>query len=105
MSPDHAVPTFRIVLLAMPQTFQLFVLQKCLPLSYTYVGDLLEVVETPSTENLESLEESVQGFVRSRPEFKFLGEDIDDVSFVVYQVRRQWIPIEPLNRGSLASYP
>jgi len=77
----------------------MFVLQKHSPQSHTYVGDLRPAPNTPPTETVESLTETVCGYIKSRPEFKSWGEDVDDIGFAVHQVRRKQIPLKPLNRG------
>jgi hypothetical protein len=41
---------------------------------------------------VESLTETIQQYIKPRPELKSWGEDIDDIDFVVHQVRRQQTP-------------
>jgi len=69
----------------MSQTFRLFVLHKLSPQSHTYIGAIEHVVEAPSI-TVESLEDVVQDYIRSRQEFKSWSED-EDIGLVVYKVR------------------
>jgi len=75
----------------------MFVLQKHSAQSHTYVGDLKPAPNTPGT--VESLIETVRHYIKSRPELKSWGEDVDDINFAVHKVRRQQTPLKPLNRG------
>ncbi|KAF9648215.1 hypothetical protein BDM02DRAFT_2331371 [Thelephora ganbajun] len=85
----------------MSREFRLFVLQEHSPQSHTYVGSLQHTVNVPSTKTVGLLAETVRRYIKSCPELKSWGEDVDEIDFVVRQVRRQQIPIEPLNRGSI----
>jgi len=84
----------------MSRESRLFVLQKHSPRSHTYVGDFRHAVDMRSTITVESLAEAVRRYIKSRPELKSWGKDVDGIGFVVHQVRRQQIPVEPLiDRG------
>jgi len=71
----------------MSKTFHSFVLQKFSPQSHVYIGKLQHVVDAPSTRTMELLEEAVRGHIKSRQEFNSWGENVDNIDFVVYEVR------------------
>jgi len=79
----------------MGQEFRSSVSQKHPPQSHTYVGDLQHVVDMQSTKTVEHLAETVRDYIRSRPDIKSWGDNIDDIDFVVHEVRRGQTPIEP----------
>jgi len=78
----------------MRETFLLFVLQKHLPQSLTYVGKVRHTVDVPSADTVGSLGEPVREYIKSCQEFKSWGGDVDNIDFVVYQVRQQQTLVE-----------
>jgi len=87
-----------ILSFTMDEGIRMFVLQKHSARFHTYVGDLKPAPNTPPTRTVESLTETVRHYIKSRPELKSWGEDVDDIDFVVHKVRRQQTPSKPLNR-------
>lgn len=76
-------------LLPHDQKLRLFVLQRHSPQSHTYVGQLQHTVNEPAQEDVGSLTETVRSHIKSLPEFKPWGKDVDDIDFAVHQVRQQ----------------
>ena len=81
----------------MNKEFCLFVLQQLSPQSYSYVGDLQSVVDLSVTKTVESLEATIRKYVKSKSEFESWGKDVDDIRFVVHQVRRKTTLVQSLD--------
>jgi hypothetical protein len=86
-SPRHHEPAVPLVCVA-----------EALALSHsdhTYVEDLRLAVDAPATKTVESLKETARDYIKSCPEFKSWGGDVDDIDFAALRVSRQHTPIEP----------
>jgi len=67
--------------------FYLSILQELSPQSHVYIGELQRVVDVSSMKTVETLEDAVRGHLKSCREFKFWGEGVNPIDFVIHKVR------------------